>query len=170
MSIEMYDRAAVIKKDGTNYYMVKHGSKNTFNIGRRTSNDFRPEYKQRESRCSDWRVVAKGEGKMADTSWNAPTGWIYGRIQFGNKRNIALYLDKQKPRDFENFDEVQQGEIASIIDGYNKPNRAEWVIDLKNIKPEKQVKTEHEYCGNVTRLADHAEQYEGRDYWSLDNL
>jgi hypothetical protein len=172
MSIEMYDRATVVKKGGKFHYLVKHGSKNTFSIGSRINNHFRREYPTRQVRASDWRLVAisEGMGRMGDTSWNAPTSWIYGRIMFGNKRNIALYLDKLKPLEYEDFDEWQKANFDSILDIYSKENYARNVIDLADIKEEQSRKSEHDYCGKKISLDNHKIEFGGRFYWDLDNL
>lgn len=172
MSIELYDRAAVIKKEGVKYYLVKHGSKNSFTCpGQyRTDGNFRRQYLRREARDSDWHLVAYGEGYMSNTSWNAPTGYIYGRIAFGNKRNIALALDKMKARDYESYDDEQRANIDKILN-YNKEKDYRYSIDLKNITADDGVKVIHNQ-GTLreVRLSDHKVSFEGRDYWDLDNL
>lgn len=164
----MYDRAAVVKKGNRYNYLVKHGSKNTFSIGRRIGNDFRPQYMQREARDSRWHLVAisEGVGRMADTKWNAPTAWIYGRISFGNKRNIALYLDKVKPIRYEDLDEAQRVGLDSVLATYERENYAEYVIDLADIKEEQERHSQH----GDKQLEDYNIEFEGRLYWDLDNL
>lgn len=172
MSIEIYDRAKVVKKEGVFYYLVKHGSKNTFTVGSRVDDNFRRQYPSREVRHSEWRLIAKSEGvgRMGDTKWNAPTSWIYGRIMFGNKRNIALALDKMKPFDYESFDEWQKANFDSILELYAKENYAQYVIDLADIKEEQMRKATLEYCGKTYDLNDYKVEFGGRFYWDLDNL
>lgn len=172
MSIQIYDRATVVKKAGRYYYFVKHGSKNTFSVGQRLDNHFRPQYMQRESRDSRWYLVAMSEGigRMADTKWNAPTSWIYGRIMFGNKKNIALHLDKVGPLIYEELDEAQRVGIDSILATYERENYAEQVIDLAEIKEEQSRQSEHDYCGKKISLDDYKIEFGGRFYWNLDNL
>lgn len=169
MSIQLYDRGAVIIRNNTKHYLVKHGSKNSFTCPyqTRTDNHFKRQYLRREARDSDWHVVARGEGKMADTSWNAPTGYIYGRILFGNKYNIALYLDKVKPIDYETLSEEQKYNVDVILNWYVGKG---CVIDLADIKPEQKMKDVHNYCGKEFHLAENSVTYKGKTYWKLDNL
>jgi len=141
MGIQIYDKADKIEKDGTVYYFVKDGSKNCFSFGSRIGKDWFQEYPQREVRESDWKLVATKKvgsyGKIADTNLNCPTSYIYGRIMFGNKYNIALYLDKKKTIKFEDLQEQQQYNVSIIIDRYST---SEWVIDLDKPVPEEKAK------------------------------
>jgi hypothetical protein len=169
MSIQIFDKAAIIKKDGVKHFMVKYGSKNSFTCHKqqRIDNHFRSQYLRRQARDSDWRVIAQGDGKMANTIWNAPTSYIYGCIMFGNKRNIALYLDKVKPVCYEELDKEQNANFDKILNWYTDKNH---VIDLANIKDEQKYKEVYEYCGNQTRLIDHNIKHDKCIYWNLDNL
>lgn len=173
MSIELYDRAAVIKKDGVKYYLVKHGSKNSFTCpGQyRTDGNFKRQYLRREARDSDWHLVAYGDGYMSDTSWNAPTGYIYGRIAFGNKRNIALALDKMKPRDYESYDEEQRANIDKLLN-HAKDIGYKYSVNLAGEIPSNDlVKVIHNQgTERELRMYDHKIDFEGRSYWNLDNL
>ncbi len=60
MAIEIYDKAKVIKKDGVKFYLLKNGSKNCFTVGgqRIIDNNFRSKFIVRDSRDSNWHVVA----------------------------------------------------------------------------------------------------------------
>ena len=96
MSIEIYDKAIKIRKDDRVYFLLKYGSKNSFTCPNQyvIGDNFRSKFLRRESRDSSWSVIAScdvtkyTDTMMADTSWNCPTSQIYGRVMFGNKKNI----------------------------------------------------------------------------------
>lgn len=170
MSIEIYDKAEVIKLNDKYVFMVKHGSKNSFTCPHQyiIDNNFKDKYIRRQSRDSSWRVIAMGkiQSSIGETNWNAPTCWIYGRVMFGDKKNIALYLAKKKAKTKLDFDQEQWKNIERIIE-YSKT-----FIDLDNIPENKKTQNEIEYCGQVYKLADHRtdKSYAGIYYWQLDNL
>lgn len=178
MSIEIYDKAEVIRKGEKYYFLLKSGSKNSYTCGRQyiIDGNFRPKFIRRDSRDSTWHVIAVGDKEsyisraIAKTYWNAPTSEVYGAIRFGNKKNIALWLAKRTARDYAvDFDEAQRAKIDEII-GYSN---AEYIIDLtKPIPAGKGFKMAHDYCGKQTLLimGESAEKHGGIIYWSLDNL
>lgn len=168
MSIEMYDKAKVIIKDDIKYFLLKYGSKNTFICGGQmiTDNDLHHKYISRDVRDSHWSIIAYGSGYMADTYWNAPTGSVYGRIHFGDKKNMAYYMDRVKPIPFEELDAEQQSVFIGLIP---TPDN-EYVIDLENIPENKKVKYVSDYCGTQERIEDFAKYHNERAYWNLDNL
>ena len=171
MAIELYDAAKKIQKDDTTYYFVKHGSKNVSTYGSRLDKNFRREYPRGEYRDSDWYLVAykkkASPAKMAQTSWNSPTGYIYGRIQFGNGYNIALYLDRQTATKWDEFDLEQQAGVIGVI-GNGK--QYQYAIELDNPEHQRKHNLSHEYCGKTYSLADYFTAYDGTIYWKLDNL
>lgn len=180
MAIEIYDKAAVIQKGDTIFYLLKHGSKNSYMCAgqSRIEGDFRRKWFRRDVRDSDWRVIAVGTpeqhrlGLIGDTYWNATTGMVYGDIRFA--KNIALYLARQTPKPLDSFDPDQQSNIAGII-AVDGAWFASSVIDLGAIPAEKKLKLEDTYgCwgeGDVPRkLSEHSVEHGGRLYWNLNNL
>jgi hypothetical protein len=178
MSIEIYQKAKIIKKDDKFYYFLRHHSKNDCLCGGQYVEDidFRDKWISRNSRTGSWAIKAIGgieefnNKTIADTNWNCPTSEAYGRIQFGNHLNIALYWAKCKPIDFYSFDEEQQRHIQDRINYYeNKAKK--YVIDLKDIPEHKKVKAMSEYCGDkIEASKDNTLLYAGKTYWNLDNL
>jgi hypothetical protein len=178
MAIEIYDRAKKIHKDGIVYYMVKWGSKNCFNCGGQNlvDNDLHSKWTQKETRESDWHVIGKRKltspAKMADTLWNATTGDYYGEVRFGNKRNIALYLDKTPLVDYNDLDMEQQANFDSTLrysEGVDQ-KYSNSLIDLDNIPEDKKVRKLSEYAGKHWTLGLHSKDWQGKRYWDLDNL
>lgn len=173
MAIEIYDKAKVIKKDTKYYYLVKQGSKNSFTnpyqyvIG----DDLRDKYMLGTSRDSTWYVIAEGgqeeynADKIAYTNWNCSTSHVYGKIKFGNKKNIALALVKTKPTLYEELDERQQNNFNAIL-RYS----GDYIINLSEIPEAKQRKLVENYCGKEAKMAEHSICYQGIEYWNLDNL
>jgi hypothetical protein len=74
MSIEIYDKAAIVKKSDTFYLLLKHGSKNSFMNGgqSRIEGDFRRKFHARMTRDSEWRVIAIGDGADMDAAGICP--------------------------------------------------------------------------------------------------
>lgn len=180
MSIEIYDKAKIIRKDGIYYYMLKHGSRNSFTCGGQSilDDNFRNKFIQRDSRDSTWHIIAKGNvqdylnGRIADTYWNATTAMVYGRICFGNKKNIALYFIKTKPLDFyRDLDSSQQINVGKLITYSEDEKRGKpYTIDLSAIDSRRALKSEYEYCGETMQLLPHSLNYNGKNYWNVDNL
>ena len=174
MAIEIYDNAKIVKKGNTYYYLLKHGSKNCFNYGGQTviDNNFKNKLIRGLARESVWRVVAVGScddvinNKIAETELNCPTSYVYGRIRFGNKKNIALYFVKNKNKiiDYDTCDEEQRANIDSIILRCNN------AIRLGQIKDAEAMKEKINYCNKEFLLKDNKVSFEGIDFWDLDNL
>jgi len=180
MSIDIYDKADIIKKEDVYYFFVKSGSKNCTNCPFQTIVDDNWNYKfvKRETRESDWKLIATG-GKdeiitdaIANTEWNAPTSWYYGQVRFGNKKNIALYFakSKNKIKDYYSLTESQQKNIDNKINYYMNEQQGKYTIDLKNIKENEKMKTEIIYCGNNFSMHNDYITFNGKNYWNLDNL
>ncbi len=176
MSIEIYDKARIVKKGDTYHYLVKWGSKNCFTCPWQhvIGDDLHDRYLQRETRDSDWHCVATSnerdwkDNTIALTVWNCPTSYVCGRIRFGNGKNIALYFAKKKERvttDYNDLDEEQQKNVDKIIT-WEYSNR----IDLGNIPEEKKGKSAITYCGNTFIIGANLKTYAGQYYWDLDNL
>lgn len=178
MAIEIYDKAKVIKKGDTVYYLLKGGSKNCYTLPYQTriNNDLRNEYMRRESRESDWTCVCYGsifdhsEQRVAHTCYNCPTSYVYGQIRFGNKKNIALFWAKTTPADYETLDDIQKYNFDKIVQ-----QSKEYSFSLDNIPESKFFKHTHNYCGreftiNGGNVNNYAKAYNGRIYWDLDNL
>ncbi len=176
MSIEIYSKAESIKKDGITYYFLKHHSKNDCICKHQSVIDgnFKTKFLMRDGRGGSWSIKAHApsdiyQSQIAFTKYNCPTSYMYGKIQFGNKKNIALYWRKHKVKDFKDFNEYQQLNIVSIIDRYNRPENAHY-IDLSAIKAEDECKNVLEYCGKNYTMQDNSIEYKGQHYWDLDNL
>ena len=175
MSIEIYSKAKVIKKDGIYYYFLKHHSKNDCICAGQYTVDanFRDKYLYRDGRAGSWSIKAHGgqaeyeSNAIASTDWNAPTGYIYGSVQFGNKKNIALYWSKCKVNNFEDYDAEQQKNILEDIVWYLK---SDYQCNLADIPANKSVQAVQEYCDKKWSLVDYAISFAGRLYWNLDNL
>jgi hypothetical protein len=178
MAIEIYDKAKVIKKDGTFYFFVKWGSKNCFTCPGQTVYDdnFHRKFLSREVRDSDWYCVAKGkeQATILKSSWNCPTSSVYGVIRFGNGKNIASYLAKTAAVPYETLDSVQQGAVDGFISTLEDHiAKAEWLggnIDLDAMKPEQEMKIVHGYCGTDFKIVDHLKNVLGYPAWDLNNL
>lgn len=185
MAIEIYDKAKIVKKDGMYYYLLKHGSKNTFTSPYQTviDDNLNNKFLRGESRSSDWRVIAYGTEKahiarsIANTSWNAPTGAIYGEIRFGDKLNIALWYAKNifktvhyetlTDRQKANFDDILSWHETQKLDYENNGRHSAWCINLDDVDKEQKMKEVYE-GGYVLRQ--HEIIYDDRPYWQLDNL
>lgn len=174
MSIEIYSKAETIKKDGITYYFLKHHSKNDCVCRHQSVIDgnFNTKFLMRDGRGGSWSIKAHApsdeyQTQIAFTCYNAPTSYMYGQIQFGNKKNIALFWRKHKIKSFEGFNEVQQTNISKIIDWYNKSG---YKCDLSAIPADKEYKTIQEYCGKNYTMKDYSIEYKGQHYWNLDNL
>lgn len=180
MSIDIYDKADLIKKDNTYYYFVKSGSKNCFTCPFQgiLGNDWNYKMARRQTRESNWKLIATGgseevvNDKIAETHWNAPTSCYYGQVRFGNKKNIALYFvkNKGKAKDYSLLTEYQKENIDEMLDEYLNKLAGKYTIDLKDIKDNEKTKTEEIYCGEVFKLSDNSISYNGKDYWNLNNL
>ena len=172
MSIEIYDKAEVIKHNNKYIFLLKHGSKNSYTCPYQyvLDNNFKSKYLRRQARDSSWRVIAIGkeQSKIADTYWNAPTAMIYGQVRFGDKKNIALYLSKIKARTQSDYSEEQWTKIQQIIAyAINSPK---YHINLENIPEDKMMKRDIEYCGKMYHMNDNVISYGTKSYWQLDNL
>ena len=172
MSIEIYDKAEVVQKDDTFYYLIKYGSKNCFTCRYQLviDNKFNNKFLKRETRDSFWTVIATGgieeykNKAIANTIWNCPTSEAYGKVKFGNKNNMALYFAKSRPFCYELLDPTKRCNISKILSQSGK------VIDLKNIDTNKSVKSKVNYCDKEFLLDDNFVLYDGKKYWNLDNL
>ena len=98
MSIEIYSKAEIIKKDGVLYFFLKHHSANDCICRGQsvTDGNFNTKYLKKDGRGGSWSIKAHAPSEVyktqiAFTDWNCPTSSVYGRIQFGNRKNIALY-------------------------------------------------------------------------------
>lgn len=179
MAINLYDSAKKISKDGTTYMLVKSGSKNCFDVpgNRIIDNNLHTKYTRGETRESDWSVIAKTKHNrpMAVTQWNCPLSQIYGKVQFGNRYNIALYLDRLAPVDFNELDEEQQTNFNIILSRSQDVDQQymDSIIDLDlypDLPENKQYKTEHEYCGHKMYVGSNHTTYRGRIYWKETTL
>lgn len=178
MSIEIYNKAKIVKKGDTFYYFLKHHSKNDCICGGQVivDDNFNDKYIRRDSRAGSWSVQAHGgeaervSDKIADTFLNCPTSYIYGQVRFGNKKNIALYYAKQKDNyiDFENLSEMQKRNVSEKIEWYLKNERQ---CNLAEIPERMKTKEVHRYCDDKDiKLSEHSMTHNGRIYWNLDNL
>jgi len=172
MSIEIYDKAEVIKLNDCYVFMVKHGSKNSYTCPNQYTIDsnFNDKYIRRQSRDSTWYVIAKSKNQsaIADTYWNCPTASIYGRVMFGDRKNIALYLAKKKAKTKDDYTEKQWRNIEQIIEYGNK---SMYCIDIdKGIPENKMTKRDIEYCGKMYSILDNMTTLGTHTYWQLDNL
>jgi len=174
MAIEIYDDAKIIKKGNIYYYLLKYGSKNCFiyNGQEIIDNNFKNRFLRKNKRESDWWVVAVGScedvinNTIAKTYLNSPTSYMYGRIRFGNKKNIALYFVKNKNKvvDYDACDEEQKANIDYII------GRSKNAIMLNQINEEDAMKDKISYCGEDFYLKDNKLTFQGVDFWDLYNL
>lgn len=179
MSISLYDAAKKIKKDGTTYFLLKSGSKNCFTYGgqRIIDNDLRDKWTRGETRESDWSVIAKTTRNipLAVAHWNAPVSHLYGRIQFGNGYNVALYLDRKEATPYEQLDEQQQRNFDQLL-AHAETVEEKWLdsmIDLDkypDLPENKLYKTEHTYCGREMYVNGNHTTYQGRIYWKETTL
>jgi hypothetical protein len=169
MSISIYDKGKVIVKDNVKTYILKCGSKNCFSLPYQwtVDNNLHDKYMRGQTRESDWSIVAKGNGRLADTYLNCPTGHVYGKIRFGNKTNMALSFDKMKPTAYEDLDEEQKRNFDRLSGMYINH---EW-IDLDNIQDKWKFEPVHNYCGTEFVMTDeNSKEYKGKKYWNLHNL
>lgn len=188
MSIEIYDKAKIIHKDNRFYFLLKHGSKNSYTCAHQKIVDdkLHNKYIKRDSRDSHWSIIAEGNedaltsNTIGDTSWNAPTSSVYGQIRFGNHKNIALWYARNKHNwtDYAQLDEVQQKNFDSILSWYSQRKEnlkdsdiaSPWTINLDNIHTDQKLKVSQEYCGETYNIAQHSIVYEGMPFWDFDNL
>jgi hypothetical protein len=182
MAIEIYDNAKIVRKNDTFYYFLKCGSKNCFTCPFQSiqDNNFHNHFITRQSRVSDWSIIAIGNAEavrdnaIADTWWNSPTSSIYGQVRFGNKKNIALYFVKNKNKilDYDWLDETQKVNIDNLINHYTTGEGKEYVIDLANIPEKKRFEDNISYCDKKFNLYEigNGITYENKSYWTLDNL
>lgn len=179
MAIEIYDKAKIIKKDNTYYYFLKNGSKNCFTCPFQTivDNNFNNKFIRRQTRESNWHVIAISNyddfksNKIADTNWNAPTSWYYGQIRFGNKKNIALFFSKTKPINYDILSINQQYNIDNYINYYINELMLKYTIDLGKIDDKNKMKPIQTYCNDEPILLDNNYIiFNGKKYWDLDNL
>jgi len=180
MAIEIYDKAEIIKKNNKFYYFVKFGSKNCFTCAFQmiVDDNFEDKFLRGQSRNSNWHLVAIGNAPavksdlIANTCWNCPTSYIYGRIKFGNKKNIALYFVKRKNKilDYALLSDMQQTNINHTIDYYVKELKGQYTIDLQNIKIKDAKADIADYCGDTYRMKNNFVEYNDKQYWDLDNL
>jgi hypothetical protein len=179
MAIEIYDKARIVKKDDVFFYFLKNGSKNCFICPFQSiiDNNFNNKFIRRQSRESNWHLIAIGDNeavkqnKIADTHWNAPTSSYYGRIAFGNHKNIALFFAKSRVWNYDLLSETQKINIDHEIKYYVNEEKMEWTIDLrKPLEDKNRMKEKIEYCGKEFNLAENCLEYAGKKYWDLDNL
>jgi hypothetical protein len=178
MSIEIYNKAKIIKKDDKYYYFLKHHSKNDCICGGQVivDDNFNNKYIARNSRAGSWSIKAIGNEEtyknntIAKTEWNCPTSYVYGQIMFGNKKNIALYWVKCKVENYNDFTDEQKYNIGESIK-YAENDGKKYVIDLTDIKENELMKKEHFYCDDTPILIENNYiKYNGQIYWNLDNL
>lgn len=176
MSIEIYNKAKVIKKDDKYFYFLKYHSKNDCVCGGQVivDDNFNDKYIRRNSRSGSWSVKAHGgqaeyeADKISETDWNCPTCYVYGQIRFGNKKNIALYWTKTKPIDYYSLTEMQQKNVLESIVWYFK---SDYQCNLSNIPEKNRFKAVHTYCSDKPiTLSEGSLTYKGHIYWNLDNL
>lgn len=179
MAIEIYSKAKVVKKDNNYYFLLKSGSKNTFFAPQIVIDDDLRDKRICGGRAIEWRIIAVGNEENAKnialTSWNAPTGSIYGRIDFGDKLNIALWFFKNinKAIDYNSLDYIQKQNFDSLLSRYNSykaENPSHWQIDLANISDRQAFSSKHEYCGKEYSIAGNSKTYKGFVFWQLNNL
>ena len=176
MAIEIYDKGAKIIKGDTTYFFLKFGSKNSFTCGgqSRLDNNFRAQWLKRDCRDSTWHVIAYGKNgcSLDNTYWNASTGMVYGRISFGDNKNIAYSLDKMRVKDISEYDDGQQYHINDRIEYAINGRGKEYTIDLDNIPNEKKFRAIDTYCGKEVPFMEgiNAKSFNGKIYWNLDNL
>lgn len=179
MSISLYDAAKKIKKDDTTYFMVKSGSKNCFIMGgqRIIDNNLHSKWTRGETRESDWSIIAKTKRNipLAVTNWNAPVSYLYGRIQFGNGYNVALYLDRKEATPYEELDLEQQDNFDELLAHAEQVDTKylDSMIDLDqypDLPERKQYQPEHTYCGKEMYVNGNHTTYQGRIYWKETTL
>lgn len=178
MSIEIYNKARVIKKDDKYYYFLKYHSKNDCICGGQYTVDdnFNNKYLQRDSFSGSWSVKAIGGKKeyndqaIHKTFWNCPTSYVYGEIRFGNKKNIALYWAKKKVENYYDFTDEQKENIDNSINWAIGKGK-KYIIDLTDIAEKDKFKAVHKYCDDKPiTLAMGSKTYKNKIYWDLDNL
>lgn len=180
MSIEIYNKAKIIHKDGIYYYFLKHHSKNDCICGGQfiVDDNFNNKYIRRNYTGGDWKIKAHGtekereEDTIAKTYWNCPQSAIYGLFKPSKIQNIALYwakLNKNKWQDIKEFTEHQQKNINEIINWYNREDN-KYKCDLKDIPEKYKHKEIEEYCGNHFHRFKNYIEYYGNIYWNLNNL
>lgn len=180
MAIDIYDKASIVKKDDRYYYFVKNGSKNCFTCPFQTivDNNFRNKFMKRQSRESNWKIIAVGNtddvknDKIALTDWNAPLFWYYGLVRFGDKTNIALYFVKNKNKilDYNLLDEIQKANIDNNIRHYIDELKMQYTIDLSNIQEKDKIQEKASYCGTEYNLTDYSKQFNNLLFWNCNHL
>ncbi len=179
MSIEIYNKATIIKRDNKYYYFLKYHSKNDCICGGQViiDDNFNNKFIRRNSRAGSWSVKAIGrekehkENAIHKIYFNCPTCHVYGKIQFGNRKNIALYWIKTKVKNYVDFTDEQRGNIDSLIGYAESEEGKKYVIDLANIREDQKFKAVHSYCDDkVITLARGSKTYKGMIFWDLDNL
>ena len=179
MSINIYDKATIVKKDNIYYYFLKNGSKNSFTCPYQTIPDdnFNNKFIKKQSRDSDWHIIAFGDKNniinddIAKTCYNSPKFYMYGNIRFDNKNNVALYFVKNKDKilDYDLLNETQKANIDNNIKYYSDEAK-NYVIDLNNIQEEDKMKNEHNYCDKNYNLSDYQLLYNNIAFWNCDHL
>lgn len=182
MAIEIYDKAICVKKDYKYFYFLKYGSKNCFTCSGQSvlDDEFHTKWLKRETRDSDWNMIAYGglqefeNDAIAETYWNNTTGGVYGRIKFGNGKNIALYFVKNKDKvwNYDELDGSQKSHIDNLIRYYEEEDKKRYTIDLRDIPEIKKMKPVDDYCGRseLIQIGLNAIMFAGKHYWNLDNL
>ncbi len=180
MAIEIYDKAKIVKKGKKYYYFIKGGSKNDYTLSGQTITDdnFEDKFLLRSKRTSDFHLIAIGDSKavkkdkIAETYWNCPTSSVYGRIRFGNKKNIALWFVKNKDKitDYDLLNREQKKNIDKLIDYFVNERKMEYTIDLNNIEEDKEVKQKISYCDKEYLFSNNYINYKNKKFWDLDNL
>lgn len=180
MAIEIFDCAEIVKKDGEYFYFLMFGSKNCFSMpGQYVDGPrFNRRYTANGRRESNWHLVAVGgekefqENAIAKTFWNSFPGHVYGKIRFGNRKNIALYFTnlkyKNKVLNYEDLNYLQQNTINFLI---HTQRGTKFCIDLSNIPEHQGVEEEISYCEpEPYKLKDHFKVVHGIKFWDLNVL
>jgi len=180
MAIEIYDEAKIIKKESVYYYLIRYGSKNCYALPdqRRIGKNLKKEWVERQSRESVWSLIATGseeaykQDKIAETRWNAPTSKVYGKIHFGNRKNIAYYLTRKEPNAYEDLSQEQKINFDAIVSRYSDEEKQKYVIDLDDIDDSDRMQEEIT-CGGKeykAELGETAKEYKGKLFWDINNL
>lgn len=174
MAIEIYDKGKVIRKDGKLYFLIKHGSKNSFTLPnqRVVGDNLFNKFLRKETRDSDWEIIATGTSQegILDSLYNCPTSSVYGKIRFGNKKNMACYLAKVKVDEYSELLDEQRINFNRLFPMFSDSKGDERGIDLDNLKDNQKMKEKVEYCGKTFELKDNFKIMFGRKCWNLDNL
>lgn len=177
MAINIYSKAKIVKKDDIYYFMVKSGAKNCWFAPYQTiiDDDLRDK-RTGGGRAIEWEIVAHGDKQNAEnialTRWNAPTSNIYGRIDFGDGLNIALWFFKniKKAIDYISLDDMQAFNFDSLLNRYKERELSNWKIDLANISDEQAFSSKEKYCGKEFYIDGNGKVYGGFLFWQLNNL